>query len=292
MAQQPGGIDGRVRRRQVRRRGVGRSSPSRSTTSRGTSAAKKILPSSRRSWRNWRGGGRRTRVYYLSTAPQFYEPAVAQLGTAGLAGETDDCRRRVVIEKPFGTDLATAQELNEAVHRVFAEQQVYRIDHYLGKETVQNLLVLRFANTIFEPIWNRNYIDHVQITVAEEVDGRQPGRLLRLGRRAARHVPEPPAAAADDHRHGSRRSATRPTRCATRRSRCCRRSGRCTAEEVRRDTFRGQYRGYRDEPDVDARQPHRHVRRAQAVRRQLALAGRAVLPAQRQGACRAARRRS
>ncbi len=78
--------------------------------------------------------------------------------------------RRVIIEKPFGTDLASARQLNAAVHAVFSEQQVYRIDHYLGKETVQNLLVLRFANTIFEPIWNRNYIDHVQITVAEEVD--------------------------------------------------------------------------------------------------------------------------
>src|SRR5690606_13694267 len=76
---------------------------------------------------------------------------------------------RVVIEKPFGINLASAQKLNEAVHHSFREHQVYRIDHYLGKEIVQNLLVLRFANSIFEPVWNRNYIDHVQITVAEEV---------------------------------------------------------------------------------------------------------------------------
>jgi glucose-6-phosphate 1-dehydrogenase len=109
------------------------------------------------------------RVYYLSTAPRFYEPAVKHLGQAGLADETAGTRR-IVIEKPFGTDLASAQALNRSVHEVFAESQVYRIDHYLGKETVQNLLVLRFGNTIFEPIWNRNYIDHVQITVAEEVD--------------------------------------------------------------------------------------------------------------------------
>ncbi|MCH8047167.1 MAG: glucose-6-phosphate dehydrogenase, partial [Planctomycetes bacterium] len=109
-----------------------------------------------------------TRVYYLSTAPRFYEQAVAQLGTSGLADETHGVRR-LVIEKPFGIDLSSAQALNEAVHRVFSERQVFRIDHYLGKESVQNLLVLRFANTIFEPIWNRNYIDHVQITVAEEV---------------------------------------------------------------------------------------------------------------------------
>src|SRR3990172_13280495 len=110
-----------------------------------------------------------TRVYYLATAPRFYEPAIEQLGRSGLATE-DTCRRRVIIEKPFGTDLASAEKLNAVVHAVFNERQVYRIDHYLGKETVQNLLVLRFANAIFEPIWNRNYIDHVQITVAEEVD--------------------------------------------------------------------------------------------------------------------------
>ncbi len=110
-----------------------------------------------------------TRIYYLATAPQFYKPAIEQLGRSGLAKE-NSCRRRVIIEKPFGTDLQSAESLNEAVHAVFNERQVYRIDHYLGKETVQNLLVLRFANTIFEPIWNRNYIDHIQITVAEEVD--------------------------------------------------------------------------------------------------------------------------
>lgn len=110
-----------------------------------------------------------TRIYYLATAPRFYEPAIEQLGRSGLASE-EGGRRRVIIEKPFGTDLQSAQKLNAAVHEVFRESQVYRIDHYLGKETVQNLLVLRFANTIFEPIWNRNYIDHVQITVAEEVD--------------------------------------------------------------------------------------------------------------------------
>lgn len=122
-----------------------------------------------------------TRVYYLATAPQFYEPAVQQLGQSGLAGE-DGGKRRVIIEKPFGTDLVSARRLNAAVHAVFTERQVYRIDHYLGKETVQNLLVLRFANAIFEPIWNRNYIDHVQITVAEEVDvGRRAGYYDQAG---------------------------------------------------------------------------------------------------------------
>lgn len=116
-----------------------------------------------------------TRLYYLATAPELYSTAVAQLGSANMAGE-ERGPTRIIVEKPFGTDAASASALNRAIHNVFSEKQVYRIDHYLGKETVQNLLVLRFANTIFEPIWNRNYIDHVQITVAEEVDvGRRGG---------------------------------------------------------------------------------------------------------------------
>jgi len=113
-------------------------------------------------------GASSTRVYYLSTMPKLYPTAIERLGEAGLACE-ENCPRRIVIEKPFGTDLSSAHTLNETVHRVFDEHQVFRIDHYLGKETVQNMLVLRFANSIFEPIWNRNYIDNVQITVAEEV---------------------------------------------------------------------------------------------------------------------------
>ncbi len=116
-----------------------------------------------------------TRLYYLATAPSLYAMAIAHLGAAGLADESHGVRR-IVVEKPFGTDLKSAQELNRATHEVFAEKQVYRIDHYLGKETVQNILVFRFANSIFEPLWNRRYIDHVQITVAEEVDvGRRAG---------------------------------------------------------------------------------------------------------------------
>jgi len=114
------------------------------------------------------GAAGATRVYYLATAPQFYEPVVAALGSLGMAAETAG-PRRIVVEKPFGTDLATARQLNARLHAVFSESQVYRIDHYLGKESVQNILALRFANTIFEPVWNRRYIDHVQITVAEEV---------------------------------------------------------------------------------------------------------------------------
>ncbi len=120
-------------------------------------------------------GNNSARVYYISTMPQLYQRAIEQLGVAGLADDTH-APRRIVIEKPFGTDLASAHGLNEYTQRHFREDQVYRIDHYLGKETVQNILVLRFGNLIFEPLWNRNYVDHVQITVAEEVTvGRRGG---------------------------------------------------------------------------------------------------------------------
>jgi glucose-6-phosphate 1-dehydrogenase len=108
------------------------------------------------------------RVFYLSTAPSFFPVIVGKLGEHGLdAQEGSDVR--VVIEKPIGTNLREAQDLNRAVLEVLEEQQVYRIDHYLGKETVQNMLAFRFANGLFEPIWNRNYIDYVQITAAEDL---------------------------------------------------------------------------------------------------------------------------
>ncbi|MEX2093598.1 MAG: glucose-6-phosphate dehydrogenase [Pirellulales bacterium] len=183
-----------------------------------------------------------TRIYYLATAPQFYEPAIEQLGRSGLAKE-NTCRRRVIIEKPFGTDLASAKHLNGVVHAVFNERQVYRIDHYLGKETVQNLLVLRFANTIFEPIWNRNYIDHVQITVAEEVDvGSRAAyydkagvvrdlfqnHLLQLLMVTAMESPVRYEADAIRDEKVKVLRAIRPM----------------TGQQVHEDTVRGQYRGY------------------------------------------------
>ena len=109
------------------------------------------------------------RLYYLSIAPEFYADAIENLGKMDMAKE-EDSWRRIIIEKPFGYDLKSAQALNKVVHSVFKESQVYRIDHYLGKETAQNILFLRFANTIFEPIWNRSHISNVQVTVAESVD--------------------------------------------------------------------------------------------------------------------------
>ncbi len=108
------------------------------------------------------------RLFYLATPPEAYPVIARNLGAASL-NETPKGWTRIIVEKPFGRDLQSAMQLNHQLHYVFAEDQIYRIDHYLGKETVQNMIVFRFANAIFEPIWNRNYIDHVQITVAETV---------------------------------------------------------------------------------------------------------------------------
>jgi len=194
------------------------------------------------------GGGAVTRIYYLSMAPQFYEMAVANLGTAGMAGEEHQ-PRRIVVEKPFGTDLASARQLNRQIHGVFAESQVYRIDHYLGKETVQNVLVLRFANAIFEPVWNRNYIEHVEITAAESLTvGHRAGyydtagvlrdmlqgHLLQLLTLTAMETPVRFEAEAVRDEKVKVLRAVRPIR----------------QEDVLADTLRGQYRGYREEPGV------------------------------------------
>jgi glucose-6-phosphate 1-dehydrogenase len=108
-------------------------------------------------------------AFYLSIPPSMFPVVLKQLARTGLAAQNGDQWRRVVIEKPFGHDLRSAQELNEIVNDVFPEESVFRIDHYLGKETVQNILALRFANQLFEPIWNSNYVDHVQITMAEDI---------------------------------------------------------------------------------------------------------------------------
>jgi glucose-6-phosphate 1-dehydrogenase len=109
------------------------------------------------------------RLFYLATPPSAFAPITRQLGRVGLLKEEDNAWRRLIVEKPFGTDLASAKALNAELLKILEEHQIYRIDHYLGKETVQNILVLRFANGMFEPIWNRDHIDHVQITVDEKL---------------------------------------------------------------------------------------------------------------------------
>src|SRR5439155_15746029 len=116
-------------------------------------------------------GAESRRVHYLSVPPSAALPAVHELNEAGLV-----VRSRIIMEKPFGTDLASAVSLNARLHEVFSEDQIFRIDHFLGKEAAQNILAFRFANGLFEPIWHRNFIDHVQIDVPETLDlGRRSG---------------------------------------------------------------------------------------------------------------------
>ena len=187
---------GRAAARRPRRRGCA-TSASRSTT----------RPATRSSARRWTRSTRRPaqpldRVYYLSTAPEFFGVITEAIRENGLHRH-EHAEVRAVIEKPFGTDLASARALQEVVHSVFRERQVFRIDHYLGKETVQNVMAFRFANYMFEPVWNRNYIDHIQITAAEDMGiGTRAGYYDSAGR-AARPRAEPHAAAADARVHGA-----------------------------------------------------------------------------------------
>lgn len=192
--------------------------------------------------------GAANRLFYLAIAPNLYEPAITSLGAVGLA-DGGAGWRRLVIEKPFGTDLRSAQRLNGLVHSMFDESQVYRIDHYLGKETVQNLLVLRFGNTIFEPVWNRNYVDQVQITVAEEVgmEGRGEyydaagvvrdmvqNHLMQLLTLIAM---EPPNAMDAESLRSKKVDVLKAVR-------------RAPGGQMAGEVVRGQYRGYRDEKGV------------------------------------------
>jgi glucose-6-phosphate 1-dehydrogenase len=124
-------------------------------------------------------GTRGNRIYYLAVPPSAFSMVIYNLAKAGLVHDPDDAQKysRIIIEKPFGRDLASGDALNADLHRVFHERQIFRIDHYLGKETVQNLVAMRFGNAIFEPLWNRNHIDHVQITVAEDIGVEGRGRF-------------------------------------------------------------------------------------------------------------------
>ena len=148
-------------------------------------------------------------IFYLAVADRFFGTVVEQLGKAKLTdqGEDKDGKhrfwRRVVIEKPFGHSLDSARELNARILRTLHEDQIFRIDHFLGKDTVQSIMAFRFANGLFEPIWNRDRIDHVQITVAETVGVERARQVLRANRGAARHGPEPRVHAPLDGGHGA-----------------------------------------------------------------------------------------
>jgi glucose-6-phosphate 1-dehydrogenase len=206
-------------------------------------------------------GTRGNRLYYLATHASAFSEIVAELGHAGLDHEVHGGGwRRIVIEKPFGRDLESAARLNREVAKVFREKQVYRIDHYLGKETVRNLLVFRFGNGIFEPIWNRRYVDHIQITVAESIgiEGRGSfyeetgasrdflqNHLMQLLSLVAM---EPPASFEADPLRDEKVKVLRAI-------------APKTPEQIRGDIVRGQYGpgwvaaeevpGYRQEPEVD-----------------------------------------
>ena len=157
-------------------------------------------------------------------------------------------RSRIIMEKPFGTDLASAQKLNAALHEVFDEEQIFRIDHFLGKEAAQNILAFRFANGLFEPIWNRNHIDHVQIDVPEALGLEHARRVLRGHRRLPRHGGHPPVPGAGVHGDGAADRAGAAGRSARRRTRS---SARCSRSS-RPTSSAGQYVGYREIDGVAA----------------------------------------
>jgi glucose-6-phosphate 1-dehydrogenase len=197
---------------------------------------------------DWEGGSG-NRVYYMATPPGIFPNIIDLLGLTNQLGEENGWRR-VVIEKPFGTDLESARSLNQQIHKALNERQIFRIDHYLGKETVQNILVARFANTIFEPLWNRNYIDHVEITVAEQVGVEHRGRfydqvgvvrdmfqnhLLQLVTLVAMEPPVSFDATALRNEKVKVLSAIHPMK----------------EDQVAQRTVRAQYKGYRAEEGVD-----------------------------------------
>jgi glucose-6-phosphate 1-dehydrogenase len=193
-------------------------------------------------------GGSANRLFYMAIPPSIFPNIIDLLGLTGQLHENGGWRR-VVVEKPFGTDLTSAQNLNQQAHKTLNENQIYRIDHYLGKETVQNILFTRFANTIFEPVWNRNYIDHVQITVAEKVGVEHragyydtvgvlrdmfQNHLLQLLTLVAMEPPASFTASALRNEKVKVLTAIAPM----------------TPDEVAANSVRAQYEGYRAEPEV------------------------------------------
>ena len=190
-------------------------------------------------------------LFYTATDPTFFPIIVAQLHASKLLAEdNENCQRRIVIEKPFGHDLQSAEALNRELHCMLKEEQIYRIDHYLGKETVQNVIVFRFGNAIFEPLWNRNYVDHVQITVAEKVGVEHRARyyekagVLRdmfqnhLMQLLTLVAMEPPAIYEADALRNEKVKVLMALR-------------EIAPETSSRFTVRAQYSGYRDEAGVD-----------------------------------------
>ena len=214
------------------------------------------------------------RLHYLSIPPAAARAVVTTLGEAGLAE-----RARIVMEKPFGTDLTSARELNAHLQSVFPEEAIFRIDHFLGKEAALNILAFRFANGLFEPIWNRQHIDHVQIDVPETLSIATAGGLLRVGRRVPRHGRHAPVPD-----HGVRRDgAAHRARAASHQR--GEEQGLPVDDADRLDRRRA--RPVRRLPRPGGCRPRvadRHVRRPALPHRQLALGGCAVLPAHRQEA--------
>jgi glucose-6-phosphate 1-dehydrogenase len=188
-------------------------------------------------------------LFYLAIADRFFGSAVEQLGRSELACEKDGQWRRVVIEKPFGHDLASAKALNRQILTVLDEPQIYRIDHFLGKETVQNIMLFRFANGLVEPIWNRDRIDHVQITVAESVGVEKRGRFYErtgaLRDMIPNHVFQLVAMTAMEAPNSFDADAVRSEK-----AKIIDAIRDLKPEEVEGCTVRGQYEGYRQEPDV------------------------------------------
>ncbi len=190
-----------------------------------------------------------TRLFYLATPPQNYEEILVNLSSTKLS-EIDNRWTRVIVEKPFGKDLETAKALDKLLADKFEEQQIFRVDHYLGKETVQNILAFRFANSIFEPVWNKQYIDHVQVTLMEKDKVGRRGKFFdgvgQLRDVGQNHLLQLVAAVAMEQPKSFSNEGVRDARAAVMHA-----IKPMTTEEVKKNVVRGQYEGYTQEPYVD-----------------------------------------